>query len=102
MKAFNPRSLIQVHYHNRPGGVHTVMERYAAAFDRGVGPTRGVNLVCCKNDLKTGIGFAGAQLLSMPQCEYRSFADKNAFISTQTLKSRRTIKRHGPPVRGGA
>jgi hypothetical protein len=92
MKAFNPRSLIQVHYHNRPGGVHTVMERYAAAFDRGVGPTRGVNLVCCKNDLKTGIGFAGAQLLSMPQCEYRSFADKNAFIATRNLLQRKLLK----------
>ena len=92
MKAFNPRSLIQVHYHNRPGGVHTVMERYAAAFDWCVGPARGVNLVCCKNDLKTGVGFAGAKLLSMPQCEYRSFADKNAFITTRNLLQRKLLK----------
>jgi hypothetical protein len=92
MKALNPRSLIQVHYHNRPGGVHTVMERYATAFNRCVGPARGVNLICCKNDLKTGVGFSGAQLLSMPQCEYRNFTDKNVFIATRNLLRRKLLK----------
>ena len=92
MKAFNPRSLIQVHYHNRPGGVHTVMERYATAFDRCVGPARGVNLVCCKIDLKRGIGFIGAQLLSIPECEYRSFTDKNVFFRLRNLLRRKLLK----------
>jgi glycosyltransferase involved in cell wall biosynthesis/CRISPR/Cas system-associated endoribonuclease Cas2 len=92
MKAFNPRSLIQVHYHNRPGGVHTVMERYAAAFDRCAKPERGVNLICCKNDLKTGVGFAGAELLSMPECEYRSFIDKNAFVHLRNSLQRKLLQ----------
>jgi hypothetical protein len=43
-----PRSLIQIHYHNRTGGVREVMRLYASAF-REIAGEDSLSIVCAED-----------------------------------------------------
>ncbi len=40
-------SLVQIHYHNRPGGVAAVMGHYCRAFREACGGHGACVMVCC-------------------------------------------------------
>jgi hypothetical protein len=72
MRPARPRTLIQIHYHNRPGGVNTAMAQYSTAFWRA---TRGEgrSIMLCR-DYRGGAGDGGmCEVRSLPQLDYRQF-----------------------------
>ncbi len=42
-----PRALLQVHYHDRPGGVRRVMDAYSSAFSDFAGKSAPNHWICC-------------------------------------------------------
>jgi len=81
MKTWQPKTLIQIHYHNRPGGVSAVMSRYAAAFADSVNDKYCVNIVVCNALRVSGISLAPAELVHVPACDYRTFLNSRAYTS---------------------
>lgn len=68
-----PEVLLQIHYHLRPGGVTTVIDRYAHAFNsihkgRGIALTiasvTGCDRVVCDNH----------KIIPVPECDYSTFS----------------------------
>ncbi|HAJ78469.1 MAG TPA: hypothetical protein DCO75_01745, partial [Fibrobacteres bacterium] len=82
MKKFKPESFIQIHYHDRPGGVNSVISQYARAFDAMQAKFNCI-ICCCDKNNKTLPGFAG--LIDIPECNYRTFKNRNDFIKTSDL-----------------
>jgi hypothetical protein len=74
-------TLIQVHYHNRPGGVATVMQEYARAFARACRGSPHANLIICSADVLPG----GTTVVDVRDCGYRSFRSRSSF---RTVKNR--------------
>jgi glycosyltransferase involved in cell wall biosynthesis len=70
-------SLVQIHYHNRPGGVSAVMEQYAAAFRAAAGD-RGVCTVVCASD-RAGRRIPGMDVVNVNACGYRTFRSASSF-----------------------
>jgi hypothetical protein len=78
-------TLLQIHYHNRPGGVATVMLRYMNAFARrrrrGRGPH--ANLIVCRvaaeNETLPGDG----RFVDVKDCDYRSFRHRAGFCAAK-------------------
>lgn len=70
-------SLIQIHYHNRPGGVSAVMEQYAGAFRHAAGGT-GVCIVVCSGD-RAGRRIPGTEIVNVKACGYRTFRSASSF-----------------------
>lgn len=82
MKKFKPESFIQIHYHDRPGGVNSVISQYARAFDAMQAKFNCI-ICCCDKNNKTMPGFA--RLIDIPECNYRTFKNRNDFIKTSEL-----------------
>jgi glycosyltransferase involved in cell wall biosynthesis len=70
-------SLVQIHYHNRPGGVSAVMEQYAGAFRAAAGD-RGVCIVVCASD-RAGRRIPGMEVANVNACGYRTFRSAASF-----------------------
>ena len=76
-------SLVQIHYHNRIGGVTTVMAAYARAFAVNVGSGAAKRVVC--HDCGSGVlEEAGCRVTSIADCDYRLFRSRNAFEKVRT------------------
>ena len=88
MKTWQPKTLIQIHYHNRPGGVSAVMSRYAAAFADSVKDRHCVNIVVCNSLRVSGISLAPAELVHVPACGYRTFLNFRAYTSARNNLTR--------------
>jgi len=83
MKYSYPKSFIQVHYHNLPGGVTTVMYRYAEIFNRLSRSSEKRNLIICNN--AAGIqSNAVSEIVSMYECDYKTFDSRDDFFSHTT------------------
>ncbi len=76
-----PKSFVQIHYHDRPGGVTTVMRLYAQAFRRiaGAGTARSV-AVCAGSGGRLG---GAVRVVAEPACDYAEFRSKRAFLSVR-------------------
>jgi len=75
-----PPTLIQLHYHNRPGGVTTVMRQYARAFARIHAKTGACIVTACH---ASGAGESGVRLVDIPAMEYREFVSRRAFVNAR-------------------
>jgi hypothetical protein len=95
MKPFPARSFIQVHYHNRPGGVNKVIGYYAEAHAElcAKAPPQTVfaNFIICKNDLKDGSAFPAGKMRDVPECDYRFYSTKDAFLNKREILIRRLM-----------
>jgi hypothetical protein len=103
MKTFQARSFVQVHYHNRPGGVNTVIghyaegfaeacaEAYAEVFAKTLPKSSFANIIICKNDSKDGCKFPTGKIQNIPECDYRAFQTKNAFLKTREILLRKLV-----------
>ncbi len=78
-----PASFIQVHHHDRPGGVTTVMRGYAEAFARIRGSAPHANLVFCNstNPERT----KPARTVSCAACDYRDYRSAADFDAAVAL-----------------
>ena len=84
MNSSRPVSLIQIHYHDRLGGVNKVIGLYAAAFEKISGTSKPhANIVVCNTRLKDGKRFSPAKTQSIPLCDYREFFSKFRFLKTK-------------------
>lgn len=104
MKTIMAKSFIQVHYHNRPGGVNKVIGHYAGVFaeafaeaftqatDRTISLSSPTNLVLCKYDENEGGSFCPAQMRDVPECGYHAFTSKDAFLKTREILVRRLME----------
>ena len=84
------RTLIQVHYHARMGGVSVVMSRYARAFEelRGRGP--GANIVVCSPDqVRQRLPWPSVTRVDLPDCAYRAFRSGASFERVRARLRRR-------------
>ena len=103
MKPPKPRSLVQVHYHNRLSGVNKVIGLYAEAFNRLNGSRSAANLVVCCKSPQPNADFRPARVVSEPFCDYQAFHSKGQFerIKTYLIESLdRVLKSESikPPV----
>jgi glycosyltransferase involved in cell wall biosynthesis len=76
-------TLIQVHYHDRPGGVATVMGHFSAAFSGLCGNSPGKRLVLCRKTGASGVTWQGTRIIDIKECDYRLFGSRTAFLSTR-------------------
>jgi glycosyltransferase involved in cell wall biosynthesis len=81
---FQTGTFLQIHYHNRPGGVSTVMRQYAGAFSHlcsGLRPP--VNLIVCRAsagpEALTGVD----RVVDVKDCGYRFFRRRAAFVAAK-------------------
>ncbi|MDD5673326.1 MAG: hypothetical protein PHC61_04130 [Chitinivibrionales bacterium] len=81
MKTPLPATLIQVHYHNRPGGVTTVMQAYARAFSCLQSGKIATNLLFCRDYGERALPVLDAAVVSNTRCDYRWYADKKQFLA---------------------
>ena len=72
-------SFVQIHYHNRPGGVAAVMERYAAAFIAGGGDKSASIAVCAAR-----AEMHGCKVIDVKDCGYRTFQSRASFVAAGT------------------
>jgi hypothetical protein len=72
-------TLLQLHYHNRPGGVSTVMNSYAQSFKRLCGNGNSRNIILCHVDESVGQA-PSIQYASVVDCDYRTFKSKKTFL----------------------
>ena len=80
-------TLVQIHYHNRPGGVVAVMEQYARTFREIVGGTGMCITVCAKDRKAAGSSFQ--KIVNVKECKYRTFSSARSFLaSAGTLRWR--------------
>ena len=79
-------TLIQIHYHNRPGGVTAVMRGYAHAFAHG-GMGRGTCITVCAGQPDSIDD--DSKVVDVPGCDYQRFQSKSAFSrAVHKLQSR--------------
>jgi glycosyltransferase involved in cell wall biosynthesis len=81
--SFRPRTLIQLHYHNRPGGVTRVIGAYAQAFSRILGVDRARNLLLCHDSRDRSLLPPDMRVVNIPGCEYRDFRTRKAFLDAR-------------------
>jgi hypothetical protein len=89
MRPFIARSFVQVHYHNRPGGVNKVIGQYAKAqaelCAKASPQTLFANFIIGKNDSKDGSAFPAGEMRDVPECDYRVFSTKDVFLNTREV-----------------
>jgi len=91
---FRPRTLIQLHYHNRPGGVTRVIGAYAQAFSRILGVDRARNLLLCHDSRDRSLLPPDMRVVNIPGCEYRDFRARKEFLDARdrlTARLRRAL-----------
>lgn len=77
-------TLLQIHYHNRTGGVATIMRRYADAFAqsrRGRRPHE--SLIVCSAAAGTKSPPHGPRIVDVKDCDYRSFRSRAQFLAAR-------------------
>ncbi len=85
-----PSSLLQLHYHNRPGGVTTVMNGYARSFRRLNSPAP---IGFFGHDMNSASYPNSPASLDVPQCDYAYFENVRSFEQTRkTLRD--ALTRH--------
>lgn len=89
MKNISKPTLIQIHYHNRAGGVTRVMKSYANEF-RNVFGSRSTNLILCHSEEKCNE--IAANVINISACEYHCFRSKEAFLKTRATLIRQIEK----------
>lgn len=92
-----PGSLVQVHYHNRPGGVSTVISRYADTFCRLTGACDDRNLVVCEASGDGGVE-RWPRAVHVAACGYHSFFSERSFVRKRDRIARgieRVLLGHG-------
>jgi len=95
-----PRTLIQLHYHNRPGGVTRVIGAYARAFSRIPGADRARNLLLCHDSRDRSLLPPDMRVVNIPGCEYRDFRTRKAFLdarNTLAVRLRRALDAQTAP-----
>ncbi|MBN2037423.1 MAG: hypothetical protein JW768_11820 [Chitinispirillaceae bacterium] len=76
----SPRTLLQLHYHDRPCGVTQVMRWYARAFRRVFSGDPGSCLLVCAHDPDSRFDeFPQRSLVTVPDAGYAEFASVRAF-----------------------
>lgn len=70
-----PRSLIQIHYHNRLGGVRQVMRQYADTFRSCFNSAAPDYVFCRKSEPYPGPG----RLIDIPEADYHAFRSVNGY-----------------------
>lgn len=85
MKTWHPNTLIQVHYHNLPGGVSAVISRYASAFAELTKTEICNNVVVCNSHRVSGMSFAPAKTIHVPSCDYRAFTTVRSFTTARRI-----------------
>lgn len=95
-----PQSLVQIHYHNRPGGVWQVMEQYSACF-RSVAGEGAANVSLCA--MEYGTQSSTAVCCDVPEARYHMFFSDDVFKRTtdaliKTLMQFLTEKKFRFPV----
>lgn len=74
-----PKTLIQIHYHNRPAGVSRVMTHYTRAFQRLQGSGAAQCILICHAKDSNGSD-CGAEIVSHRACDYHAFRSKAGFL----------------------
>jgi glycosyltransferase involved in cell wall biosynthesis len=72
-------TLLQLHYHDRPGGVSTVMRRYADAFAYLCRGRPHANLIVCSAASGTKTLCGSARIVDVRDCDYRMFGTRDQF-----------------------
>ncbi|MBN1575845.1 MAG: hypothetical protein JW913_04790 [Chitinispirillaceae bacterium] len=86
MKERFPASLVQIHYHDRPGGVRRVMDDYSAAFSRIAGHDAPNFRVCCRSGDRRYLHSSG---IDLPAADYHVFRTRQSYQrSVETLTGR--------------
>lgn len=75
-----PDVLIQIHYHLRPGGVRTVMNRYAESFLR-CKKNKSAESYLISSCYGTDIKEIPATVIDIPECDYQVVTDKSHFFA---------------------
>jgi hypothetical protein len=77
-----PKTLIQIHYHNKPSGVMQVIRHYAGAFKKINGECDIANiLICEKHADEKYPEFPDRSILPLPEAGYREFKNRTEFFS---------------------
>ncbi len=82
-----PRSLVQIHYHCRPGGVTAVMAAYAQAFGAVVGRSAPCVLACSPKGAAAVP--AGTVLAPVPGAEYHEFRSASSLRAASSRLQQR-------------
>lgn len=93
--------LIQVHYHNRVGGVSTVMQSYAHAFHLKTGKKALDDILVCHYE-PSGTLAESTSLYDVPECDYAHFASREEFIAMRDSLQRMLgdlVKAHAEKAR---
>ncbi len=85
-----PKSFIQIHYHNRPGGVTTVMERYSGVFNRTSRSNIRRSFIICNNYSKKT--YSNYEVIPVQECDYHRFHTKKAFLLIRQRLFRKLTK----------
>jgi len=72
-------TLIQIHYHNRPGGVTTVMCEYARAFASACGASVCKNKVICHDYPQENLFTKDIEIVDVKACDYTVIASRVLF-----------------------
>jgi hypothetical protein len=87
-----PRTLLQIHYHDRPCGVTQVIRWYAQAFLAEQGRRSALNLLFCAHDRNARYGeFPQTSLIPCAHADYREFKDIRTFQSVVRIMERRLL-----------
>ena len=78
MKSSFPVALVQLHYHDRLGGVRQTMEAYGSAFCRRAGPGA-TNAVLCHR-CGSWSDYTGT-CIDLPEADYHRFRSRRAFAA---------------------
>lgn len=76
-------SLVQIHYHNRPGGVAAVMGHYCRAFREACGGHGACVMVCARD--RHARPDAGVKIVNVKECGYRTFTSAASFRAAGRL-----------------
>lgn len=74
-----PKSLIQIHYHNRIAGVTKVIDEYALSFQRISNSFTAKSYLICNDVQNKKEPSTVTEIISTPDCDYHKFRSKNAF-----------------------
>jgi hypothetical protein len=94
-----PRSLVQIHYHNRTGGVREVMAHYADAFNK-ISKTGASNALICSSKGSIKEDFTDT-FIDIAECDYHTFKDAASFYRLRDVlvgKLRKELEGVNSPV----
>jgi len=81
-----PGCLIQIHYHNRHGGVRRVIEGYARAFREIVKDDTVTYLICHDCYLESSDGI---KIIDIPECDYFDLTDIRSYYNLKNILIRK-------------